>query len=223
MRTSTIDAVPILHEFKAKGCTLWQFFCQWIRHPISTAAIAPSSSELASAMLAGLPEKSRRVIELGAGTGVFTQALLDHGIRKKDLLVLELNQRLYNHLRRQFPDLPVLQADAGHLLQCADRCGYLDGGEIDAIVSGLGLLSMDSPTQQAILSAAFECLKTEGVFVQFTYGLKAPVKKHLVEELGLTIQRGKFVFCNLPPATVYIYSRLTDQAYANDSSCAVIN
>jgi phospholipid N-methyltransferase len=221
MHTTIIDVGPIINTYKAKGSTLCKFFCQWLRHPLSTAAIAPSSTKLAHAMLAGLPEKSQRVIELGAGTGVFTQALLDHGIAKEDLLVLELNQRLHSHLRRRFPGLPVLQANASHLLQCADRCGYLDGGEIDAVVSGLGLLSMDLPTQHSILSAAFECLKTKGVFVQFTYGLSAPVKQDLVEDLGLTIQRGKFVFCNLPPATVYIYSRLTPQESVNNSSCAV--
>lgn len=223
MHTTIIDIGPIINNYRTKGSALWKFFCQWLRHPLSTAAIAPSSSGLANAMLAGLPEKPQRVIELGAGTGVFTQALLDHGITKENLLVLELNRRLHHHLRRRFPGLPVLQADASHLRQCADHCGYLDGGEIDAVISGLGLLSMDLPTQHSILSAAFECLKTKGVFVQFTYGLRAPVKKPLVEELGLTIQRGKFVFCNLPPATVYIYSRLAAQEFANASSCAVIN
>jgi phosphatidylethanolamine/phosphatidyl-N-methylethanolamine N-methyltransferase len=211
MHTPTLDFGQAINVYGTKCYSLWKFFYQWLRHPLSTAAIAPSSSELAMAMLAGLPEKTRRVIELGAGTGVFTQALLDHGITKENLLVLEMNRELHDYLQRKFPGLPVLQADASHLLQYADSSGYLDGGEIDAIVSGLGLLSMDLPTQHAILSAAFECLKMQGVFVQFTYGLWAPVKQPLVEELGLNIQRGEFVFCNLPPATVYIYSRLNPQ------------
>ena len=39
-----------------------------------------SSLEKMRQMMTQLPRNTRRVIELGGGTGVFTQALIDHGI-----------------------------------------------------------------------------------------------------------------------------------------------
>ena len=55
----------------------WTFFRQWLKNPLGMAAISPASQQLARQMMSELPRGSRRVIELGGGTGVFTQALLD--------------------------------------------------------------------------------------------------------------------------------------------------
>jgi hypothetical protein len=76
----------------------WTFFWQWLKNPLRTAAVAPSSAELAAAMVAELPDDVRRVIELGGGTGAITVALLDAGIHADDLLVLELSEELHAHL-----------------------------------------------------------------------------------------------------------------------------
>src|SRR5258705_1630949 len=81
----------------------WTFFRQWLKNPIRVAAISPSSKQLARQMMSQLPPPCRRVIELGGGTGVFTQALLEHGIEPADMLVLELNEELHQHLVRLFP------------------------------------------------------------------------------------------------------------------------
>ena len=160
-------------------------------------------------MVAELPDDVRRVIELGGGTGAITVALLGAGIHDDDLLVLELNEELHAHLHLRFPKVRVLLGDARSLPTLARDDGYLDGGLADAIVSGLGLLSMPPATlQRDILEAAFECLRPGGVFVQFTYGPAAPVADDSVAlELGLQVRRGDFVLRNMPPATVYVYAR----------------
>ena len=95
-----------------------------------------------------------------------------------------------------------------------DRClswravaAILDDGPADAIVSGLGLLTMPPSLQREILAAAFDCLRADGVFVQFTYGPAAPVADAVVRQLELKVRRGDFVLRNVPPATVYVYSR----------------
>src|SRR5690606_159302 len=79
----------------------WTFFRQWLKNPLGTAAISPSSNQLARQMLLELPAGASRVIELGGGTGVFTQALLEHGIAPEQLLVLELNEELHQHLHKR--------------------------------------------------------------------------------------------------------------------------
>ncbi|QQP99796.1 class I SAM-dependent methyltransferase [Lysobacter enzymogenes] len=185
----------------------WTFFRQWLKNPLRVAAVAPSSAELAAAMIAELPDDARRVIELGGGTGAITRALLDAGIRDQDLLVLELNEELHAHLQVRFPRVPVLLGDARMLPALAREQGYLGGGPADAVVSGLGLLTMPHPLQRDIIAAAFQCLRPDGVFVQFTYGPAAPVADAVARQLSLRVRRGEFVLRNVPPATVYVYSR----------------
>lgn len=185
----------------------WTFFRQWLKNPLRVAAISPSSQQLARQMMSELPRQCRRVIELGGGTGVFTQALLDHGIAPDDLLVLELNEELHQHLVRQFAGVHVVCGDASNLAAIAGSAGFGGDDAADAIVSGLGLLSMQRQMQQAILQAAFDCLRPGGRFVQFTYGPANPVTREVLDALGLTARRASFTWWNVPPATVYVYQR----------------
>ncbi len=201
-----------LGRFQREIDKTWTFFRQWLKNPVSTAAIAPSSRQLARQMIAELSPGARRVIELGGGTGVFTRALLDHGIAGRDLLVLELNEELHQHLRQRFPDVRVLCADARDLVEATQASGYSAHGPADAVISGLGLLSMSKPMQQAILQAALGCLGPDGRFIQFTYGPASPIAREVLKTLGVSVRRGSFTWWNMPPATVYIYARRRSRA-----------
>jgi phosphatidylethanolamine/phosphatidyl-N-methylethanolamine N-methyltransferase len=184
-----------------------KFFREWLKDPLRVAAVSPSSRELAVKMLAQLPAHARRVIELGGGTGAITEAILAHGIAPRDLLVLELNEELYAHLTRRFPDVRVVMGDAREVDAIARRTGFLDEGPADAVLSGLGLLAMPKATQRAILRAAFDVLGPHGRFIQFTYGPVVPVAAEVLAELDLSSRRAGFTLRNIPPATVYTISR----------------
>ena len=184
-----------------------RFFAQWLRNPRQVAAIAPSGSELVAAILDELPQGTRRVVELGGGTGAITRALLASGIADEGLLVLELNAALHAQLAHDFPRACVLLGDAANLPRLAREAGYLDAGLADAVVSSLGLLAMEREAQARILRAAFECLRPDGAFVQFTYGPLSPVGDELRDELGLVARHGALVLRNVPPATVWVYRR----------------
>lgn len=190
----------------------WTFFRQWLKNPLGVAAISPSSQQLARQMMAELPRGARRVIELGGGTGVFTQALLDHGVAAADLLVLELNEDLHQHLQKRFPQVQVACADARQLVEVATPRGFGPEAPVDAVISGLGLLSMPKATQQAILASAFDCVQPQGRFVQFTYGPANPVAREVLDALDLVARRGSFTWWNVPPATVYVYQRRVSKA-----------
>jgi phosphatidylethanolamine/phosphatidyl-N-methylethanolamine N-methyltransferase len=190
----------------------WTFFRQWLKNPLAIAAISPSSRQLARQMVSELPDGCRRVIELGGGTGVFTNALLEHGIAPQDLMVLELNEELHHHLQRRFDQVRVVCADACDLPNVARRCGYLEDGAADAVISGLGLLSMPKPTQRAIVEAAFATMRADGRLIQFTYGPASPVSREVLDALDLNARRGNFAWWNMPPATVYVYSRNRSKA-----------
>lgn len=185
----------------------WTFFRQWLKNPLAMSALTPSGPKLTRQMVAELPQGTRRVIELGAGTGVFTRALIARGIQADDLMVLELNAELHAHLQQLFPQVHVQHGDARELVRLAAECGYAQGGPADAVISGLGMLSMPKEVQHDILVAAFDCLQPQGRFIQFTYGPAAPIAQTVLDTLGINARRGAFVWRNLPPATVFVFTR----------------
>ena len=191
------------------------FLRQWLRDPVKMASVTPSGRQLARLMVAQLPEGCSRVVEIGAGTGAFTRALLDHGVAPSQLLVVEINPDLANFLRARFPGVTVACADACHLDTLAEEHGLLAEGKLDAVVSGLGMLSMNSGLRIAILRAAFAALADDGRFVQFTYGPASPVRRRERDALGLRVKRAGSAMRNLPPASVYVYQRLRSHEVAS--------
>ena len=191
----------------SKHATAWTFFRQWLKNPRAMAAFSPSSRKLARKMIAQLPAGTRRVIELGAGTGVFTHALIEHGIAENDLLVVELNRELAHFLQRRFPASHVVNGDACDLAGIVAHTDFAQAGGVDAVISGLGFLAMPRALQKEIFEAAFSVLGAEGPLIQFTYGPASPLPRDLLDELGLRVRRGGRAWLNVPPATVYIYTR----------------
>ncbi len=191
---------------------LWIFFRQWLSRPLSTAAFSPSSRFLNRRMVQAIPPGARRVIELGAGTGALTRALMAHGIAVDDLLAIEFNPSLHRYLTRRFPGLTVVQADARAMDRVPEVLAFARRVPVQAVVSGLGLLSMSREAQYSILSSAFELMPGNGSFVQFTYGPVTPVSREVMRALGLRAQRQGFTLCNLPPASVYVFSRDAESA-----------
>ena len=55
-----------------------RFFKQWVKNPREIGSITPSSRFLTREVVQPIVDRGARlVVELGPGTGVFTQALLD--------------------------------------------------------------------------------------------------------------------------------------------------
>lgn len=192
----------------------WTFFRLWLKNPLSIAALSPSGHQLAALMCRGLGPETRRVIELGGGTGVFTRAILKTRVPPENLLVVELNLTLFQHLKEQFPAARVVLGDASDLPQLCRRERFAEPGQIDTIVSGLGLLSMPKRLQESILKSAFAMLKPGGRLIQFTYGPATPVPRAMLKRLGLDAERTGFALWNVPPASVYEFYRVgsTDNA-----------
>ena len=111
----------VLRQRREDAAIAWTFFRQWLKAPLTTAAVSPSSKELAGEMLSQLPDHVSKVIELGGGTGVFTEALLERGIAPSNLLVFELNESLHLHLSQRFPEAHVVCADALSMARVVER------------------------------------------------------------------------------------------------------
>jgi phospholipid N-methyltransferase len=175
------------------------FFRALIADPRRVAAIAPSSPALANAITAEITAVSAPVIELGPGTGVFTRALLARGVPEDKLALVEYGRDFARMLRSRYPRAHVLRMDAARL-----RSVELFGGVgVGAVVSGLPLLSMPANEVIAILDGAFAHLRPDAAFYQFTYGPRCPVRRSILERLGLKAARIGGALANMPPASVY--------------------
>ncbi|MCK9899503.1 ubiquinone biosynthesis protein UbiE [Parafrankia colletiae] len=72
-------------------------------------------------MLAGRPVAGAGVVDVGAGTGIATRAMLARGAR---VLPVDLGPVMLDRLRRHSPDLPVVRGD-GEALPLRDACADL--------------------------------------------------------------------------------------------------
>ena len=194
-------------RFLAQAEQHWLFFRQWVRAPLSTASVVPSSRFLAKKMVAEVPKDARQVIELGAGTGVFTKLLVARGAPLDQIMVVELNPVMAQTLTSEFAGVHVINGDASYLRAIVEQTPHFTLGQVDAVVSGLGFLNMPNSVVQGIVAAAFEVLAPGAPFVQFTYGPKSPIAAPIVCALQLKVRRASFTLRNFPPASVYVYTR----------------
>jgi phospholipid N-methyltransferase len=177
------------------------FLHEWLAGPGSVGSIWPSSRELARCMAARVPPRGDGlVVELGAGTGVVTQALLDRGVSVDRLRVVERSPAFVQHLRKRFPAVPVIQGDATAL------DGLLPVGiPVDAVVSSLPLRSLVAGDVRAIEDQWCDLVRPGGLLVQFTYALngRSPDLADCFAQCGR-----EFVWANLPPAKIMTFVRL---------------
>ena len=172
--------------------------------PRQIGAVAPSSRSLGRAMAAELPEAHQVCVELGGGTGSLTRALLAAGLPAQNLIVIERDARLAAHLRKRFRGVRVIRGEAQQLTSLLRAEGI---GPVDAIVSGLPLRSLPRQVGTAIAAESFAALRPGGVFIQFTYWVLPPVPHAAAAKLSIEGVACGHVWRNLPPATVWRYSR----------------
>jgi phosphatidylethanolamine/phosphatidyl-N-methylethanolamine N-methyltransferase len=149
------------------------FLKQYLRNPFGTGAVAPSGRQLAKLMVAKLaPQPSEVIVELGPGTGSFTRELLAQGVEPADLILVEFNKDFIKFLKREFPDLRIVEGPAQDLPQLLKTLGQ---ASVKKIISGIPLRSMKPAECRQIAMAVAAVLEPGGIFVQFSYFKASPV------------------------------------------------
>lgn len=166
--------------------------------PRRVGALAPSGQALARAMLAQtLAEPPGHVIEIGAGTGAITAALVAHADRFASLHVVERDPRLADGLRQRFPGTPVHAA-------CASRLDGLLPGPVErlTLVSSIPFGSLPAADRAQLLAAIARQAAKSGRWrlLQYSYGGRLPFAPAAP---GQRWTRLATVWRNLPPATVW--------------------
>jgi phospholipid N-methyltransferase len=181
-----------------------EFFRGWLRNPRTVGAILPSSQSVAKLLVTGI-RPGAKVIELGAGTGTVTQAILDAGVAPEDLLLLEKDKGFARFLMRRFPGVHIVNADALALDQFASQLS----APPDFVVSGLPLLLFSTEEKNQLLEHVFSVLAESGRFHQFSYIARYPLTKQQIDALRIRASLIGVAPFNVPPAFVYRLRRST--------------
>lgn len=170
-----------------------------ILRPKHVGAITPSSPALAKAIAAQVdPTREGPVLELGPGTGIVTQALIERGVSEDRLIAIEYDPEFAEMVAKRFPRARMMQGDAFQFAHMLD-------GTVDrpyaAIVSGLPLLNFPVETRRALIESALARLSPGAPYIQFSYGTKPSIPS----TDRYTVKRAALVWKNLPPARVWVY------------------
>lgn len=177
-----------------------RFFKGWQRDKLGVGALLPTSSVTARRMADVInPSSGLPVLELGAGTGVITRAILERGIRPSDLVSIEYAPHFCDMLRDRFPDVDVREGDVFALDGVlADRRGQV----FDCVVSAVPMLSFPLDQRVALMKSLLSRVPPGRPVVQITHGPRSPLPPL---PSVYTIAHFDFVVRNLPPAQLWLY------------------
>jgi phosphatidylethanolamine/phosphatidyl-N-methylethanolamine N-methyltransferase len=179
-----------------------RFLRSWIEKPLHVGAVMPSGKLLARTMAHYVDaQSSGPVVELGPGTGAITNALIEHGVDQKRLVLVEYNPSFCALLRDRYPQARVVQGDAYTL---RETLWNVLSERADAVVSGLPLVTKPMLTRVRLVRDAFAALAPGAPFVQFTYSVVPPIPKSLP---GVSTEASERIWMNLPPARVWVYRK----------------
>ena len=172
------------------------FLRAFLAHPRRVGAVLPTSDRAVTDMLdMAAFERAELVVELGAGTGSHTSAVLARLGPQADLVAFEIDPALADALRTSLPD-PRLQVVTGSAEAVEE---VLDGRRPDVVVSALPFTSLPAGTGRLILERTARVLAPGGVLLVLQYS------PFIVRELSRLFAHRERRVClrNVPPAFLY--------------------
>ncbi len=172
------------------------FLKQFWKDKQMVGAIIPSTRFLGEKMLENIDFNNvRSIVELGPGTGVFTDLIIERLGPDARLYVFELNEAFHQSLEKRIKDerVSVIHDSAEYISK------YTGEDPVDVIVSSLPLMVFPDDLRKRVIQESFNILKRKGKYVQFQYSLQS--KKLL--EATFTNVNVRFTLKNFPPAFVY--------------------
>ena len=183
----------------AEGAAFLKLF---IKRPRQVGSVVPRSPFLTRAMMSKIKwDEACRVAELGAGTGVFTRAIIRNLKPDGKLLVFEIDPTFKAMIENEHPNLTIY-GNATELHRIVSDLGI---GQLDYVVSSLPFTVLPPRVTVSILDAVDKCLKPGGKLIAYQYSRR---KKYYFEKRFEKVSTS-FVLCNVPPAFVFECTKAT--------------
>jgi phosphatidylethanolamine/phosphatidyl-N-methylethanolamine N-methyltransferase len=180
-----------------------RFFKTWATSPLKMGAVSPTSRALSRLMVElAHPDPVGLTLELGPGTGVVTQALVDSGIPQERIVSVEYDADFAKLLKQRFPRAHIIHGDA---LDLDRTLGEFRGMTFSAVLSGVPLLTLSKAKRIAYVEGALDRVVAGGNMTQLSYAFKPPQEP---VPGRFTVDKSKWVTFNLPPGRVWIYERV---------------
>ncbi|MDR1621735.1 MAG: methyltransferase domain-containing protein [Synergistaceae bacterium] len=171
------------------------FLRRFVGAPRQVGSVMPSSPYLTRAMMDKIEWNDvQSIAELGAGTGVFTRAIVQKLKQSGHLLVFEIDPTLKAMIEAEHPGVTVY-GDAREL----PRIMSGNTRQLDCVVSSLPFAVLPPRMTASILDAIDKTLKPGGKLIAYQYS------KHMKPYFEKRFARVEisFVLRNVPPAFVY--------------------
>ncbi|MFC9228908.1 class I SAM-dependent methyltransferase [Streptomyces decoyicus] len=213
----------------------WAFLVESIRNHRTVGSIAPSGKSLANLLTDPLLERAPRisnVLEVGAGTGSVTRALLSRMPQGSQLDIVEANTHFAAHLRHlvhSHPNLLEKQEQVRVHNMFVEQ--LTTDRRYDVIVSGLPFANFSPGQVEEIMGRYLDLLRPGGTLTYFSYCgsrwvrtllTSRPEARRQLDVKGLLNQYHHqyavgcwTVWGNLPPAQVWQLRRPMDAVNAS--------
>jgi phosphatidylethanolamine/phosphatidyl-N-methylethanolamine N-methyltransferase len=178
----------------------WLFFRRWLANPLEMGSIVPSSPALCARIVRAVRRApDEHVVELGAGTGVVSRALLDGGVPAEKLTVVEIVPSMAAWLAETLPGANVVAGDARDLPAVLPPTIQ---GRVGTVICGIPLVLLPLAEQRRFIDAIAAIAPGRG-FLHYSYCVTSPLpaRKH-----GLVATREAWTPLNFPPASVWRYT-----------------
>lgn len=179
-----------------------KFVKQFIKNPRLVGSIIPSSPMLADTMTKWIDfSKDITIIELWAGTWVFTKHILSKISANSKIIVFEIQEDFIKELKKIEDSRVTIIHDWAEKIQ-----EYLNWEKVDIILSWLPFGSLPKKLWQQILKECYNNLKVNWSFIQFQYLLwnRRDIYK-IFKNHSISWQP-----INFPPAFVYKCKKLNN-------------
>ena len=190
----------VLAAPRTRGSGVGLFLRRWLANPLQMGSVVPSSPALCRRVVSQvLRDRDEWVVELGAGTGVISRALLAGGVPADRVAVVEIVPSMADHLRGALPGVDVITGDARALPDLLPRARH---GRIGTVVCGIPLVLLPVAEQRRFIDAMQAVAPGRG-FLHYSYCATSPLphRRH-----GLAARREAWTPWNLPPASVWRYT-----------------
>ncbi len=141
--------------------------------------------------------KDIRIVEYGAGAGVFARYLLNNMTEGSSLAMFETNERLFEKLEEIDDSRVRLFNESVEYVK--ELIGEDEKDEVDYIISGIPFSFLDREVKMSILRQSKMILRQGGAFL--AYQTSGHLKGPLQEVFGGV--KTEWEWRNIPPMTVY--------------------